>query len=306
MPIKIPDGLPAHHILESENIFVMTEQRAIKQDIRPLSVLILNLMPNKIVTETQLLRKLSNTPLQVEVDLLYTESHIPQHVDTSHLNRFYTSFSEIKDKRYDGMIITGAPVETMQFEDVDYWPELCKIMEWSKTHVYSTLHICWGAQAALYYHYGISKHTLPHKISGVYKHSVLDPLEPIFRGFDEIFYVPHSRHTCVYIEDVAACPDLRLLATSAEAGLFMAANKNGRQFFIMGHPEYDSNTLGDEYRRDINKGMDVPVPTHYFPGDNPNAPPVVTWRSYAQLLYTNWLNYYVYQSTPYDFTHLEL
>lgn len=306
MPIKIPDGLPAHKVLEGENIFVMTERRADMQDIRPLHVLLLNLMPNKIVTETQLLRKLSNTPIQVEVDLLYTESHIPRHVDASHLSRFYTSFSDIQDKRYDGMIITGAPVEELAFEAVDYWPELCKIMEWSKTHVYSTLHICWGAQAGLYYHYGIPKHKLPRKLSGVYPHSLLDPFEPIFRGFDDVFYVPHSRYTCVYAEDIAARPELRLLATSAEAGPFLIANRDGRQFFITGHPEYDSNTLGEEYKRDVAKGLDVPVPAHYFPNNNPDAPPIVVWRSYAQLLYTNWLNYYVYQSTPYDLTKLDL
>lgn len=306
MPIKIPDALPARNILESENIFVMTENRAVSQDIRPLNVLILNLMPNKIATETQLLRKLSNTPLQIEVDLLYTESHIPKHTDASHLNRFYTSFNEIENRRYDGMIITGAPVEELDFEDVDYWPELCRIMEWSKTHVYSTLHICWGAQAGLYYHYGIRKHPLKRKLSGVYPHSVLEPFEPIFRGFDDVFYVPHSRNSYVNTADIVENPNLRLLSTSAEAGAYLISNKNGRQFFITGHPEYDANTLNDEYKRDVAKGLNVPIPAHYYPNNNPENHPIVIWRSYAQLLYTNWLNYYVYQTTPFDLNSISM
>lgn len=306
MPIKIPDALPARNVLESENIFVMTENRAVTQDIRPLNVLILNLMPNKITTETQILRKLSNTPLQIEVDLLYTESHIPKHTDASHLNRFYTNFGEIENRHYDGMIITGAPVEEMDFEQVDYWPELCRIMEWSKTHVYSTLHICWGAQAALYYHYGIRKHQLKRKLSGVYPHSVLEPLEPIFRGFDDVFYAPHSRNSGINTTDIVENPNLRLLSTSAEAGAYLISNKDGRQFFVTGHPEYDSNTLNDEYKRDVAKGLNVPIPAHYYPNNNPENHPIVIWRSYAQLLYTNWLNYYVYQTTPFDLNSISL
>ncbi|MDD3428762.1 MAG: homoserine O-succinyltransferase [Oscillospiraceae bacterium] len=305
MPIRLPEDLPAHSILESENIFVMKEGRAATQNIRPLKLLILNLMPDKITTETQLLRKLSNTPLQIEVDLLCTESYTPTHTDATHLNTFYTNFSQIRQKRYDGMIITGAPVEHLAFEEVTYWPELCEIMEWSKKHVHSTLHICWGSQAGLYYHYGIQKHSYKNKISGVFAHSVLDPHEPIFRGFDDIFYVPHSRYTGVTASEIAACSQLRLLSTSAEAGVYLVASKDGRQIFISGHPEYDACTLSNEYHRDLEKGINPSLPQHYFPNDNPDNPPIVMWRSYAQLLYTNWLNYYVYQTTPYDLDKLE-
>jgi len=299
MPIRIPDSLPARKTLETENIFVITEHRAIHQDIRPLKLLILNLMPTKIVTETQLLRKLSNTPLQVQIELLRTISHDAKNVDQNHLESFYVSFEDIKNRFYDGMIITGAPVENLDFNEVDYWPELCEIMEWSKTHVHSTFHICWGAQAALYYHYGIQKHSLPKKMSGIYSHRILKPTSPIFRGFDDTFNAPHSRYTEVRAEDIAKVPDLELLAISDEAGVFAVKNKKSRQIFIFGHPEYDRETLALEYRRDIEKGKRIAVPAHYFPNDDPAQVPLMTWRAHAQLLYTNWLNYYVYQTTPY-------
>ena len=300
MPIKIPDALPAATILEQENIFVMTEERAVKQDIRPLKVLILNLMPTKIVTETQLLRKLSNTPLQIQVELLQTASYTPTHVDDDHLESFYTTFEQVKNKKYDGMIITGAPVENLDFRKVDYWPELCEIMEWTKTNVFSTLHICWGAQAALYYHHKISKRPLRQKLFGVFDHKVLLPHEPLFRGFDDRFYAPHSRYTEIWEEDVVDTPDLELLANSREAGVYAVKTQDNRQFFITGHPEYDPDTLQREYQRDVDRGLDIAVPKNYFPSDDPSMPPIVRWRSAAQLLYTNWLNYYVYQNTPYD------
>ena len=300
MPIRIPDSLPATGVLESENIFVMTEHRALHQDIRPLNLLILNLMPTKIVTETQLLRKLSNTPLQINVHLLKTISHTAQNTDSQHLDSFYTSFDQVKDDRYDGMIITGAPVENLEFDQVDYWDELCAIMEWTRTHVHSTLHICWGAQAGLYYHYGIEKHTLPKKLFGVFPHTIVKKQSPLFRGFDDVFYAPHSRYTEVHLDDVLARPELELLAVSDEAGLFGVKSADNRRFFIMGHPEYDPDTLAREYFRDVDRGLDIAVPAHYFPNDDPSQPPVVNWRSSGQLLYTNWLNYYVYQTTPYD------
>lgn len=300
MPIRIPDSLPASSTLAKENIFVITEKRALHQDIRPLKLLILNLMPTKIVTETQLLRKLSNTPLQVEIELLRTISHNAKNVDDRHLESFYVGHDDIQDKFYDGMIITGAPVENLDFSDVDYWPELCEIMEWSKTHVHSTFHICWGAQAGLFYHYGIEKHTLPKKLSGIYSHHILKPQSPFFRGFDDEFWAPHSRYTEVRAEDIQKTPDLELLATSDEAGVFAVKNQKSRQFFIFGHPEYDPDTLALEYLRDIKKNPATPVPQHYFPGDDPDNAPVVNWRAHAQLMYTNWLNYYVYQTTPYN------
>lgn len=300
MPIKIPDTLPARAVLEGENIFVMTQYRAIHQDIRPLSLLILNLMPTKIVTETQLLRKLSNTPLQIEVELLQTASYLGHNTDVNHLASFYTTFDRVKDRKYDGLIITGAPVENLDFNQVDYWDELCRIMEWSKTNVHSTLHICWGAQAGLYYHHGIEKHALPKKLFGVFEHQVLKPSSPLFRGFDDYFFAPHSRYTEVLAADIEAKQDLELLSTSREAGVFAVKTQDSRQFFIFGHPEYDPDTLAKEYWRDRNKGLDIAVPAHYFPGDDPMAEPVVRWRSAAQLLYSNWLNYYVYQTTPYD------
>ena len=299
MPIKIPDSLPARATLESENIFVMTEYRASHQDMRPLNLLILNLMPTKIVTETQLLRKLSNTPLQIQVELLQTASYVGHYTDVSHLESFYTTFEQIKDNKYDGLIITGAPVENLEFEEVDYWPELCEIMAWSKTHVHSTFHICWGAQAGLFYHYGIPKRPLDKKLFGVFPHQVLKPNAPLFRGFDDVFYAPHSRYTEVWEADILRA-GLEVLARSEEAGVFLAKTEDSRQFFVTGHPEYDPDTLAKEYQRDRDKGLDIAVPAHYFPGDDPTKEPIVRWRSAAQLLYTNWLNYYVYQTTPYD------
>lgn len=304
MPIRIPDSLPATSVLESENIFVMTEHRALHQDIRPLNLLILNLMPTKIVTETQLLRKLSNTPLQIHVQLLQTRSHVSQNTDTDHLDSFYTTFDKIKEERYDGMIITGAPVENLEFEDVDYWNELCEIMEWTRSHVHSTFHICWGAQAGLYYHYGIDKRSLPKKLFGIFEHQIVRKQSPLFRGFDDKFYAPHSRYTEVAQEDILTKPELELLATSEEAGVFGVKSVDNRRFFIFGHPEYDPDTLALEYFRDVNKGLDIDVPAHYFPDDDPAKTPIVNWRSAAQLLYTNWLNYYVYQTTPYDLSEI--
>lgn len=304
MPIKISDSLPARAVLESEKIFVMTEYRALHQDIRPLSVLILNLMPTKIVTEIQLMRKLSNTPLQIDVDLLHTSSHSSKHVSTEYLSSFYTTFDQIRDKRYDGMIITGAPVENLEFTTVEYWDELCDIMEWTRTHVYNTLHICWGAQAGLYFHYNIPKYQLPKKLFGVFVHTMLDSTCPLFRGFDEKFYIPHSRYTEVRAADIRKCDALELLSISDEAGVFAVRSLDGRQIFIMGHPEYDSTTLGSEYLRDVKKGLDIDVPAHYYPDDDPTQAPMVRWRAHGQLLYSNWLNYYVYQATPYDLRDL--
>ena len=300
MPIKIPNQLPATPILESENIFVMTEYRAMHQDIRPLRLLLLNLMPTKIVTETQLLRKLSNSPLQVEVEFLQTISHTSKNVDPEHLSSFYTSFDSIRDQQYDGMIITGAPVENLEFEDVDYWSELCDIMEWTSQKVHSTLHICWGAQAALYYHYGIPKYPLGPKLSGIFRHKSLNALSPLFRGFDDDFYIPHSRYTEIYESDIHKVPELELLSVSDEAGVFAVKSTDNRRIFLTGHPEYDADTLALEYSRDVKKGLPIDVPKNYFPGDDPTATPFVYWRAHAQLLYSNWLNYYVYQSTPYD------
>lgn len=304
MPIRIPDALPATEILESENIFVMTEHRAMHQDIRPLKLVILNLMPTKIVTETQIMRKLSNTPLQVEVDLLQTISHEATHVSAEHMSTFYRSFDEIRDKHYDAMIITGAPVEKLEFEDVDYWAELCHIMDWSRTNVFSTLHVCWGAQAGMYYHYGIPKYDLPAKLSGVYAHRVLKPSSPLVRGFDDEFWAPHSRYTEVRAADIEACPELELIATSEEAGVFIAKSTDSRRFFVFGHPEYDPETLNAEYVRDVAKGIEPAVPANYYPNDDPSQAPVCRWRGCAQLLYSNWLNYYVYQATPYDLNEI--
>lgn len=300
MPIRIPDSLPATSQLESENIFVMTEYRAMHQDIRPLRVLLLNLMPTKIATETQILRKLSNTPLQIEVGLLQTISHQATHTPAQHLESFYHSFDEVRDKRYDGLIITGAPVELMEFEDVDYWPELCEIMEWASTNVYSTFHICWGAQAGIYYHYGVPKHELPKKLSGVFSHHLVKTTSPLVRGFDDVFDAPHSRNTGIDIADVEACPQLEMIAQSDEAGAYIVKSTDSRNFFVFGHPEYDHDTLAKEYERDLKKGMDIDPPAHYFPNDDPMQAPRDRWRAHAQLLYTNWLNYYVYQATPYD------
>ncbi len=304
MPIKIPDSLPARSVLESENIFVMTEYRAMHQDIRPLNLLILNLMPTKIVTETQILRKLSNTPLQIQVELLQTSSYVGHNTDSDHLDSFYTTFDRVKDKKYDGLIITGAPVENLDFTQVDYWEELCRIMDWSQKNVHSTLHICWGAQAGLYYHYGIEKYSLPKKLFGVFEHNVLKPNSPLFRGFDDVFDAPHSRYTEVHEEDILKVPELELVATSPKAGVFAVKSEDSRRFFIMGHPEYDPDTLSKEYHRDLDKGLEIAVPENYYPDNDPRRDPIVRWRSAGQLLYTNWLNYYVYQTTPYDLKQL--
>lgn len=300
MPIRIPDQLPATETLESENIFVMTEHRAMSQDIRPLKLLLLNLMPTKIATETQILRKLSNTPLQIEVELLRTISHEAKNVSEQHLETFYTDFESVKDHHYDGMIITGAPVEKLDFEDVDYWDELCKIMDWSRTNVHSTLHICWGAQAGIYHHYGVAKHELNKKRVGVFEHRVIKPSSPLLRGFDDAFMAPHSRYTEVNAEDIKNNPQLELLACSDEAGVYLAKSIDSRNFFVFGHPEYDVDTLLGEYTRDISQGITDTMPKNYFPGDDPAQKPRATWRAHAQLLYTNWLNYYVYQTTPYN------
>ena len=300
MPIRIPDALPATAELEGENIFVMTEYRALHQDIRPLRVCILNLMPTKIATETQIMRKLSNTPLQVEVDLLRTASHDASHVSAGHLETFYRTFDDIRDLHYDGLIITGAPVEQMPFEEVDYWPELCQIMDWSTTHVHSTLHICWGAQAGLYHHYGIQKHPLPKKASGVFEHRLIKRKSPLVRGLDDRFFAVHSRNTEVRAEDVDAVDELETVAVSDEVGLYIVKSRDSRRFFVFGHPEYDRDTLKAEYERDLARGIDPEIPAHYFPNDDPTQTPLNMWRAQAQLLYTNWLNYYVYQTTPYD------
>jgi len=300
MPIKIPNELPAVRILEDENIFVMTETRAITQDIRPLKILILNLMPTKIDTETQLSRLLGNTPLQVELELLHTSTHVSKNTSEEHLLAFYKVYEDVKHRYFDGMIITGAPVEKMPFEEVEYWDELKEIMEWSKTHVQSTFHICWGAQAGLYYHFGIQKFPLEEKLSGIYKHTVEYKRSILFRGFDDEFFVPHSRYTTVRREDVAKIPQLRILSSSEKAGLYAMSTQNGRQIFITGHSEYDGETLNKEYVRDKNAGLNPKVPENYFPNDDDTQKPLVTWRSHANLLYTNWLNYFVYQTTPYE------
>ena len=300
MPIKIPNNLPAVKILESENIFVMTETRAITQDIRPLKILILNLMPKKIETETQLARLLGNSPLQVEPTLIHTSSHQSKNVTEEHLLAFYKTFNEVKSQKFDGMIITGAPVEHMSFEEVEYWQELCEIMEWSKTHVHSTLHICWASQAGLYYHYGIQKHEVPEKLFGVFPHRVEYKSSILFRGFDDVFYVPQSRHTTVLREDIEKVPDLKILASAERTGVYAVSTKKGRQIFITGHSEYDPETLQNEYLRDISQGKPCKIPENYYPNDDPTKPPLVTWRAHAHLLFSNWLNYFVYQSTPYD------
>ena len=307
MPIKVADFLPAIEILNRENIFVMTETRAMTQDIRPLEIVILNLMPKKEETETQLLRVLGNTPLQINVQFIHTKSHVSKNTSKSHLETFYKTFDDIKDKRFDGMIVTGAPVETMEFEEVDYWQELCEIFEWSKTHVTSTFHICWAAQAALYYHYNIPKVQTEKKVFGVFKHRVIPEKRHkiLLRGFDDEFWVPHSRHTAVRAEDVARVAALEVLAASDEAGVYIITDKNERRFFITGHSEYDPLTLKQEYERDRAKGMDIDVPKNYFPCDDPTREPVALWRSHANLLYSNWLNYFVYQTTPYDIENIK-
>ena len=304
MPIKIPDSLPASKVLESENIFVMTEHRALHQDIRPLHIAILNLMPKKIETETQLLRLLGNSPLQVDIELLQTKSYTSKNTPSGHLLKFYKTFEDIRDQRFDGLIITGAPVENMAFEEVAYWDELCQIMEWSKTNVYSTFHICWGAQAGLYYHYGIQKYPLDEKCFGIFRHRLLAENHPITRGFDEIFWAPHARHSTVLRKEIERFPELEILAVSEQAGVYMAGRRDGRQFFITGHSEYDRDTLAAEYFRDLNKGLKIAMPENYFPDNDPRKAPLYTWRGHANLLYTNWLNYYVYQATPYDLEEL--
>ncbi len=300
MPIKTQSDLPAKEILENENIFVVDEYRAIHQDIRPLQICILNLMPVKQDTELQLLRALSNTPLQVDVSFMKSSGHVSKNTSANHLNKFYNTFEELKHNKYDGLIITGAPVEHMKFEEVDYWEELCTIMEWSKTNVTSTLYICWGAQAGLYYHYGIDKELLPKKLFGVYEHKVSNRRIPLVRGFDDYFMAPHSRHTTVPAEKIHACEDLTVLAESPEAGVFLAMAQEGKQIFVMGHPEYDRVTLHNEYMRDLDKGLPIEMPKNYYPNNDASQRPALQWRSHCNDLYTNWLNYYVYQVTPYE------
>ena len=305
MPIKIPNDLPAKKVLEGENIFVMTETRAITQDIRPLKILILNLMPKKIETETQLARLLGNTPLQVEPELIRTKSYQSKNVSEEHLLAFYKTFDDVKDRNFDGMIITGAPVEHLAFEDVEYWEELCAIMEWSKSHVHSTLHICWGAQAGLYYHHGVPKYPVPEKMFGVFPHRVERKSSILFRGFDEEFMVPQSRHTTVLREDIERVPELKILASSRETGIYAVSTENGRQIFVTGHSEYDADTLKNEYLRDLSQGKPIKMPVNYFPNDDETRPPRVSWRAHANLLFSNWLNYFVYQSTPYDLDEVQ-
>lgn len=300
MPIRVQNDLPVKEILEQENIFVTDEHRAMHQDIRPIKIGLLNLMPLKEDTELQILRSLSNTPLQVDVVFVNVSSHKSKNTSTSHLNKFYVSFEEIKDQRFDGFIITGAPVEQMPFEEVDYWEELKEIMEWTKTHVTSTMHLCWGAQAGLYYHYGIEKVQLDEKVFGVFEHRVKNRKTPLVRGFDDVFYAPHSRHTTVPTEAIESEEQLIILAESEEAGVFLTMSLDGKQIFVMGHPEYDRVTLNNEYMRDKNKGLEISLPKNYYPDDNFENRPLLTWRSHANNLYTNWVNYYVYQVTPYD------
>lgn len=304
MPIKIPRDLPAFKVLSDENIFVMNNERAGKQDIRPLKIAILNLMPKKIQTENQLLRYLSNTPLQVEIKLLQTESYRSTHTSLEHMEKFYSFFNDIKDERFDGLVITGAPVEQLEFEDVMYWEELKEIMEWGKSNVFSTLHICWGAQAGLNYHYGIPKYQLEKKMFGVFKHYINNKNADLTRGLDDMFYAPHSRHTEVKREDIEKISELEILSESEEAGIFIVANKSRRQVFITGHLEYERNTLSDEYFRDFNKGLDIEIPRNYFPNDDTSLTPMVTWRGSANIVFSNWLNYCVYQNTPYDLNNL--
>ena len=305
MPIKIPNALPATDTLRSENIFVMTETRAMTQDIRPLQIALVNLMPTKIDTETQLARVLGNTPLQIELELIAPSGHVSKNTSKEHMLAFYKTFDQVKHRTFDGVIITGAPVELMDFEEVDYWPELCEIMEWSKTHAHSTLHICWGAQAGLYYHYGIQKKLLDKKLFGVFKHTVEDPNFILFRGFDDKFWVPHSRNTTVAREDIEAVEGLKVLSASPEAGVYAVKSPESKQVFLMGHAEYDADTLKKEYLRDVAAGIDIQIPANYFTDDDPAQPPIVRWRSCAHLLYTNWLNYCVYQTVPYHIEDIE-
>ncbi|HOV83675.1 MAG TPA: homoserine O-succinyltransferase [Paludibacteraceae bacterium] len=304
MPLNIPASMPAVEILRKENIFVMDSDRASHQDIRPLKIVILNLMPLKITTETDLIRLLSNSPLQIEVDFLQLESHTPKNTPIEHMMAFYKKFDVIKESNYDGMIITGAPIEHLSYEEVTYWDEITKIFDWVRTHVTSTMFICWAAQAGLYYYYGIPKYPLKEKIFGVFEHTLYNPQNPIFRGFDDVFYVPHSRYTEVRAEDIKKVPELTLLSESAESGVYMVMGRNGREFFITGHSEYSVRTLDDEYKRDLAKGLPIKIPKNYYLNDNPENEPVVRWRSHANLLFTNWLNYFVYQETPYDLSKI--
>jgi homoserine O-succinyltransferase len=304
MPVRVPNDLPARAELAAENIFVMTDARASHQDIRPLRIAVVNLMPTKMVTETQLLRLLGNTPLQVNVTLVRMGTHESKNTPVEHLEAFYEPLDQILHERFDGLIVTGAPVETLPFEEVDYWDELVRLMDWSRENVWSTMHICWGAQAGLYYHYGVPKRPLGEKMFGLFYHRALDLKEPLLRGFDEVFLAPHSRHTEVRREDVEAVPELKLLAASDEAGVYIAASRDGRDVFVTGHPEYDRLTLKAEYERDLGKGLPIKVPANYFPGDDPRIQPLMTWRSHAHMLYANWLNYYVYQATPFDLERL--
>lgn len=305
MPIKIPNQLPATKTLTEENIFVMTETRAATQDIRPLQIVLLNLMPTKIDTETQFSRLLGNTPLQVELTLVHTKTHKSKNISEDHMLAFYQTFDQIKDRKFDGLVITGAPVEQMVFEDVDYWEEICSIMEWSKTHVHSTIHICWGAQAGLYYHYGVKKHILNEKLFGVFEHDVIDKKSLLTRGFDDKFLIPHSRHTTVDIEDVKKIKDLNILACSDEAGLLMCATPDYKRIFVIGHSEYDAETLNKEYQRDKNLGLKIKIPKNYFPNDDDTQKPVAKWRAHGNLLFSNWLNYCLYQTTPYEITAIK-
>lgn len=304
MPIRIDNELPAKQKLEIENIFVMSNLRADTQDIRPLKIIILNLMPTKLETETQLLRLLSNSPLQLDIEFLQVATHKAKNVSKSHMDKFYKTFDEVNENKYDGMIITGAPVEQMEFEEVDYWDELCKIMDWSKTNVYSTFHICWGAQAALYYHYGIKKYKTPKKIFGIFPHTCLDDTHPLMRGLDDVYYVPHSRHTEIKISDIAQVKDLQIISYSEEAGVHIVSDMECRNFFVTGHSEYDRDTLAKEYFRDLSKGLDIDMPENYFPNNDTNLVPKMTWKGTANLIFNNWLNYFVYQKTPYDLSTL--
>ena len=305
MPLNLPDGLPAIDLLRKENIFIIDETRALHQDIRPLKIIILNLMPLKIATETDLLRLLSNSPIQIEIDFLQIEGHIPKNTSLDHLSSFYHTFSEIKDNKYDGMIITGAPVEHLPFKEVDYWEEICSIFDWANHHVTSTMYVCWGAQAGLYHHFGVPKYPLEKKMFGIFDHNISDHKLPIFRGFDDIFKAPHSRHTEIRAEDIAGISGLELISYSPEAGVYMAISNDGKQLFITGHPEYSRDTLDREYKRDIGKGLPIELPINYYPADDASKIPMLSWRSHANLLFLNWLNYYVYQETPYNIQEID-
>lgn len=304
MPLNLPDRLPAIELLKKENIFVFDHSRASRQDIRPLRIVVLNLMPLKITTETDLVRLLSNTPLQIELSFMKLRSHTPKNTPVEHMKAFYKDFELMRNERFDGMIITGAPVEQMPFEEVSYWSEVSAIFDWARTHVTSTLYICWAAQAGLYHHYGVPKHDLPHKMFGIFEHTVNRPLLPIFRGFDDVFHVPHSRHTEIRREDIERCPELDILSESPEAGVYMVMARGGREFFVTGHSEYSPYTLDGEYKRDLSKGLPIDMPRNYYRGDDPSQPPLVRWRAHANLLFSNWLNYYVYQETPYDINEI--